>query len=205
MDQIKIFKTLTIVLLIANVALMSLLLVGNCNKRGACKKEAICEAQACDNKKVCTKGDKQACKKDCKKPCCTKKCPTFFSKLDLDSTQQVAFAEQASHYKAEISAIRSQIKENMKLYFSDLKTTAEASDKESLMAKIQALQKQKIEITYAHFETLKSLLKEHQMKSFDTHVEKAMKCILAKAAKDETSNQNSGICHKEDYTPSKKG
>ena len=73
------------------------------------------------------------------------------------------------------------------------------------MLKIQALQKQKIEVTYAHFETLKSLLKAEQTENFDTHVEKAMKCILAKASEDQAPLQEQRICTKEQSDCNKKG
>lgn len=205
MDQIKLFKTITIVLLVANVTLMSVLLIGNCHKNGACKTENACKTERCEDKKTCDKGDKHACKRDWKKKCGEKKCPSFFNELNLDSTQQIAFKQQADSYRAETEKIREEIKDNMSLYFSDLKTSGEASNKEMLMNKIQALQKQKIELTYTHFNTLKSLLKEDQKKNFDTHVDKAMKRILGGGCGKSGGRRGHRSFHKDKPACNKKG
>jgi hypothetical protein len=189
MKQTKLFKILTITLLVANAILMSVLIFNNgvFNKR--CKSENHREKTSCD------KDNSQFCKKDGDQKNC-KNSPTFFSQLNLDSTQELAFTQQAETYKARITAIRLEIKENMNLYFADLKIPTKNADKEVLIAKIQELQKNKIEITYAHFDSLKSLLKEEQKENFNKHIDKAMKCILAKSCDDAASFKAHEICHK---------
>lgn len=189
MKQTKLFKILTITLLVTNAILMSVLIFNKDVFNSRCKSEHHSEKMNCD------KDISQFCKKDGDQKNC-KNSPTFFSQLDLDSTQELAFTQQADTYKARITAIRLEIKENMNLYFADLKTSTKNSNKATLLAKIQELQKSKIEITYAHFDSLKSLLKEEQKENFNKHIDKAMKCILAKSCEDAASFKTHEICHK---------
>ena len=209
MDQIKIFKVLTVVLLVANVALMSFILFANDKKGERYDNPLVHQKQNNKDKSCDVKGDK-SCKKDCQEPCCAnKKKPSFFANLNLDSTQQVAFDAHAETYKAKIKTIREDIKANMKDYFSDLKTTNHGVDNEALMEKIQGLQKEKLELTHKHFETLKALLKEEQKAKFDTNVDNAMKCILAKNNTNKgiigQDHQEGDLCHKDKPICKEKG
>jgi hypothetical protein len=189
MDQSKVFKTLTVILLIANVSLMSVLLYKNFGDDSSYHSSKACHTKKCEK-------DWKDCHKE--KSSCSIKKGGFFSQLDLDSAQKATFKKEAKAYKSSIKEIRTELKETMKLYFSGLKSAQGPADKEALMQKIQALQRQKIEIAYAHFESLKSQLRDDQKQNFDRHIDKAMKCILAKGYGD--CKKEKSVCDKTNNT-----
>ena len=98
--------------------------------------------------------------------------------LKLDEQQQTVFLKSAEKHGQQTGTISNRQSELLKPYFNSLITPNEAADLDSLLNQVQHLEREKIEITYLHFQEVKALLKANQKADFETFMQKIQRIIL---------------------------
>ncbi len=89
------------------------------------------------------------------------------SQLGLSDEQKATFEQMVKNHRLRIRDIELQERALIGTYFKNL-TVEEPISSDSVLAEINTLKKQRIQITYQHLEDLKSLCNEEQLEKFDT-------------------------------------
>lgn len=97
--------------------------------------------------------------------------------LQFDDQQQKAFRHLADAHREDMIHIQRKSKELVKGYFRTL-TSKDEGEKALLLDEIEALEKQKLTITYSHFEDLRDLCREDQLVHFSKALDGAVQQIL---------------------------
>lgn len=96
----------------------------------------------------------------------------IIERLQLDEEQQQKFEEQRFEHQSKIRAVRKESGELHDALFSLLKNEAiDSIKKDSLQNAIRLVEIKKDEITFEHFQQLKSILKPEQLPLFDGLIE----------------------------------
>jgi len=97
--------------------------------------------------------------------------------LGLDAEQEILFKESAQKHSSSTKAIEEQQEKVGQEYFHTLlETNDEVED--SLVHQLQQLEKDKIVITYEHFEEVKTLLNPNQQANFSKFLDKALQILI---------------------------
>lgn len=103
--------------------------------------------------------------------------------LELDKTQKATFLQYAEAHKALMKDLNKEQKVLLKTYFQTLVEDKNLEVTDSLLAEVQALEKQKIESTYEHLTDVKSILNKEQQSHFQEFIDRVYEMILAESKK----------------------
>lgn len=99
--------------------------------------------------------------------------------LQFDKAQQAQFDQLKQDHHSRVKAIDDIFDKNMEKYFALLQTdTANLNLKDSIDSVMAFLEREKIRITYAHFEDLKKLCREDQQEKFNAFLPQLVKFIM---------------------------
>ncbi len=86
--------------------------------------------------------------------------------LHLDDRQEEAFRMFAKQHSDEIDALSHDQQSLLTTYFNVLIEPSEETKKDSLLVQFQELERQKLQVTYQHFEDIRDLLSVEQIPLF---------------------------------------
>ena len=98
--------------------------------------------------------------------------------LQLDTNQQATFVQLAERHNQRMKTISEQQRARLKPYFGSLIDTTKVSDTMALIEEIPQLERDKVEVTYQHFQEVRSLLTEEQLPYFEQFVSQALDILL---------------------------
>ncbi|AWV97878.1 hypothetical protein [Arcticibacterium luteifluviistationis] len=98
--------------------------------------------------------------------------------LKLNSEQHELFIKSAMQHKENMDKIGASQRALVSPFFNGL-IDKPTNSKDSLLQEIQELEKEKIELTYKHFEEIKAILKPEQLASFEPFMKTILKEILS--------------------------
>lgn len=98
--------------------------------------------------------------------------------LDLTKEQQAQFNDLATEHRQQMTDIEAEEKEILRSYFDGLINPEGLEDRDKQMATLQELKRQKVELTYNHFEMVKGMLNESQLPKFKDFTSQAIERIL---------------------------
>ncbi|MGB1243583.1 MAG: hypothetical protein ACPG49_13730 [Chitinophagales bacterium] len=98
--------------------------------------------------------------------------------LDLDEQQSSTFFEFTKDHKNQMMVIHLKQRELLEAYFLRLSDSTKDSNSETILKKIQELERNKIETTYQHFEEVESMLTEEQKPHFKKFMDEAVGIVL---------------------------
>lgn len=101
--------------------------------------------------------------------------------LKLDKTQDDTFLKYADTHKASMKELDEQQKALLKTYFQTLTDTTNLTITDSLLMKVQILEKQKIESTYEHLEEVRTILNEEQLPYYQEFMNNVYNRILSES------------------------
>lgn len=104
--------------------------------------------------------------------------PHTESILDLDQEQTAKFKEFAKEHHNEIKSLNTDHKAILPSYFASLVEEPSGIDRDSLVANLQHIERQKLEVTYKHFQDIKSILTQEQLDAFPEFVEQSIFRVL---------------------------
>ena len=88
-------------------------------------------------------------------------------KLAFSDEQEKQFGEMVKIHRQAIREIMKEERTLVRSYFEQLSIATDSEDRELLLQQIMKLKKDKIVLTYDHFEKLKSICNEEQLAKFD--------------------------------------
>lgn len=97
--------------------------------------------------------------------------------LDLDEEQQVQFEKLANSHHEEMISIERKQRELLRTYFKQLFSDGGQLN-ENINQQVSELDRQKLELTYKHFEEVKSILRPDQQSNFETFLSQAIGELL---------------------------
>ncbi|UZR99358.1 hypothetical protein [Chondrinema litorale] len=103
--------------------------------------------------------------------------------LQLDEQQKSQFIELTKKHNRQMRAIEMKQKEILKVYFGKLLEKNDTTNANKLIGEVNKLEKEKIEVTYEHFEEVKSILKDNQYIGYEEFVDKALEKLLLETKK----------------------
>ena len=103
--------------------------------------------------------------------------------LQLDEQQKPQFIALTKKHNRQMRSIDEQQKEILRLYFSKLLEKSDTTNPDTLINKVNMLEKEKIEVTYQHFEEVKAILNEYQYSDYKEFVNKALEKLLLETKK----------------------
>lgn len=107
--------------------------------------------------------------------------------LNLDEEQRTVFLESAKEHGNKVEEINQQQKSILKPYFNSLIDSNNVSNLDSLLTQYQNLERNKIELTYRHFQEVKTTLKKEQQANFEPFMKKVLEGILPENKKNPPS------------------
>lgn len=103
--------------------------------------------------------------------------------LQLDKAQNELFLQYAKAHNNKINSLNNQQKEQLEPYFYQHIYFDETFNQDSIIRLVQNIERQKIEITFQHYEEIKGLLKADQKPHFEEFMKKSLELILHKRKK----------------------
>lgn len=101
--------------------------------------------------------------------------------LKLDEGQRKTYREYRQIHMSDMQRVNKEHSQLLNKYFKTLKKEDESEvQRKMLLLEIQGLEKERIEITYAHFEKIKLLCNEEQLADFPKVLNKAVDFLLNK-------------------------
>ncbi len=110
--------------------------------------------------------------------------------LQLDNKQKASFLMLTKQHNQQMESIKYKQEESLKLYFNSLLETNNKNNEDSILKEIQVFEKQKIIITFQHFEQVKSLLIKEQQVNYKEFVNKALNLIIYDRKKSHPKRRN---------------
>lgn len=98
--------------------------------------------------------------------------------LELDEKQTELFYQSADSHNIRVTDIEKRQRELLKPYFSQIFKPDTSLKSEELLGQSQALYLEKIEITYRHFNEVRSILRPGQKDNFATFMNRALEILL---------------------------
>ncbi len=99
--------------------------------------------------------------------------------LSLDKDQQVKFEVLKDEHRGKIRELNLEANEMLQSYFMLLKSgEIDSGQKDSLESAFAAIEKVKMNLTFDHFQKLKSLCNPDQQKEFDAFLPKLIELVL---------------------------
>ena len=100
--------------------------------------------------------------------------------LQLDEQQRTTFSELAATHNKEMNKLKKAQQDLLKPYFDHLLSEAGGVSPDSILLQYQQLEREKLVVTYQHFEDIKGILKEGQKDNFPKFMEEAIRALLRK-------------------------
>ena len=99
--------------------------------------------------------------------------------MNLDKGQNEKFFKLADTHMTEMKALEKSQRELLATYFENIMQRSDnTKNQDSLLQKVQIIEKEKVKSTYQHFEDIKSILRPEQLDDFKKFVEQALGRIL---------------------------
>lgn len=98
--------------------------------------------------------------------------------LDLDTQQASAFRALAEDHNQQMRSISGQQQQLLMPYFESLTSSSPTIDSEGVLNQFQQLEREKIEVTYQHFQEIKSMLTKEQLTGFETFMDTFIHTLL---------------------------
>lgn len=98
--------------------------------------------------------------------------------MELDESQNAQFEALVSIHKKDMESLNQLQKELLESYFKNVYDAENSPMNDYQLDKLQAIEGQKIESTYRHFEDIKTMLRTEQMDGFTQFMKGAMRHIL---------------------------
>lgn len=98
--------------------------------------------------------------------------------LHLDEQQEEKFKHLSRQHHQQISRISEQQQDALTPYFQNL-ISKNDDEMDSLIIEIENYEREKVEITYQHFQEVKALLKSDQYEYYEDFVQRAIKIIIS--------------------------
>lgn len=99
--------------------------------------------------------------------------------LHLNEEQVTSFRAFAQGHNQQMTSINEQQQKLLRPYFESLANPSVGMDKASVLNQFQQLEREKIEVTYQHFEDLKLILNEVQLTHFETFISRYIDVFLS--------------------------
>lgn len=99
--------------------------------------------------------------------------------LKLNEEDKAVFLQLANVHHQEMQAVNKQQRELLNPYFSSI-IDSTITNKDELLTQLQSLERKKLELTYQHFEELKSRLKSVETADYEKFMEMSLQFILSK-------------------------
>ncbi len=103
--------------------------------------------------------------------------------LKLDEQQHATFLQFAKVHNQKMDAVNEQQRMLLKPYFQSIIDTSKITDSERVLNEVQLLERNKIEVTYRHFQEVKSILNTEQQADFEEFMNNALEIILLETKK----------------------
>lgn len=103
--------------------------------------------------------------------------------LGFTEEQKVMFDQMAINHREAIRELENKERELVRSLFEELALENTPGDKEELLHKIVQLERDKIAITYNHFEELKGICNEEQLTKFNRVIEQVVPLLTNSSAK----------------------
>lgn len=103
--------------------------------------------------------------------------------LHLDETQEAAFHELVELHKEEMESLNALQKQKLELFFEGISDDNNIVNEEAQLSEFGAIEMQKVESTFRHFESIKAILKPNQLNDFDQFMKLALNQILGGGGK----------------------
>ena len=120
--------------------------------------------------------------------------PKAIEILQLDTNQRATFVQLAERHNQQMEALSEQQRARLKPYFGSLVDAV--SDTTALIQEVAQLERDKVEVTYQHFQEVRSILTEEQLPYFEQFVSQALDILLLNREKPrppEASEQTTSI------------
>ncbi|MEM9821456.1 MAG: hypothetical protein AAF985_10305 [Bacteroidota bacterium] len=98
--------------------------------------------------------------------------------LDLDKAQGEKFFQSARNHHDQLPLIEDRQKEALQTYFNSLLSAPDSIDLAPALEKIVQLERQKVVLTYQHFEEIRGMLKPEQVPKFESFMGEVLKTLL---------------------------
>lgn len=99
------------------------------------------------------------------------------NRLGFDESQKRIFMAMADEHRAEIDLIDKRESELIKSYFGLILSPDSTKNKELILEEIHSLKREKLLITYEHFDSLKAICSEDQLAEFEEFMNKIVPMI----------------------------
>ena len=103
--------------------------------------------------------------------------------LELTEDQKTQFNDLANEHHQQMMDVENEQKELVQHYFAGLINSENNQDSEKILAELQHIERQKVELTYNHFEQVRAILSEEQTPQFAEFVKFALNRILLEGNK----------------------
>lgn len=99
--------------------------------------------------------------------------------LRLNKQQATTFSALAEEHNLQMSAINDLQSKLLLPYFERLADTSKRIDADSILNQFQQAEKEKIEVTYQHFQEIKKILNKEQLLDFEIFIKRATDRMLS--------------------------
>ncbi len=103
--------------------------------------------------------------------------------LDLNSEQERTFTALAEDHNRKMNSLNEQQRKLLRPYFENLNSPDVRINKEDVLNQVQQLEGEKMEVTYQHFQDLKSILSESQLPHFERFIRRFMDRVFSSPEK----------------------
>lgn len=100
--------------------------------------------------------------------------------LELNEQQISTFKKLAEEHGQKLTSINEQQQKRLPSYFNSLITSSNPINNDSILVELQRLEREKIEVTYQHFQDIKSMLNKNQLPHFENLMERFIDRLLLK-------------------------
>lgn len=104
-------------------------------------------------------------------------------KLNLTAKQKSQYIELAEQHRESIRRIEREQRKALKAYFDQLRSPDTSRDSLQGSDKVLDFERQKLNLTYSHFQDLKELLDEKQIAQFDLIIDDIIRVLLVEDKK----------------------
>ena len=98
--------------------------------------------------------------------------------LHLDKDQEAKFIELAEAHNQKMKALKKEQADLLKSYFQAVTKEVSNEEQQMIMDEVLEMEKSKVEVTFSHFQDVKSMLKPDQKEYFQTFMDQALGILL---------------------------
>lgn len=103
--------------------------------------------------------------------------------LELDESQTQKFETSARKHRERIRQLDSTRRQLIQKYFQPLRSGGQKKGNEKILSQLKEVEAEKMIATYLHFEELKGLCNDRQLKKYPEILEKALQILLQRPGK----------------------